>query len=439
MLYNYSAKKDVGKVRSEQQDDLLVLPQLVDHLNVNDNGVNFDTGNGALFVVADGMGGGANGALASRLAVEGVREYFILNKDILVQDPLHLLKDAVFYANSKIREHLLEHQEDTGMGSTIVAGLVIGKALYLGWIGDSRCYVVDTEGRLIQLTKDHSYVQTLIDENKITPEQAFYHPKRNIITQSLGMETLEPSLEAIDLSDVSFLLFCSDGLTTMLSDHEIEKFLSQKSQIDLLNNNLINQANEAGGEDNISSVLVQLIRPQQNLSMQGEAVSAQMAPKGEVVLRNNRSVLFKLLVFFLLLIFVYAGIRFMTSVNVKGSYITEEEPASVGDNPEDYNASISEEHETGIPVEQRPVSADKYVIMSDSLSYYVRLNVFNEESRAEDMLQHLKITDPSKDVKVRRNNHGLYEVCVFGFSDKDEAVEYLRSRDGDGGVILYQN
>ncbi len=417
MLYNYSAKKDIGKIRSEQQDDVLVLLPLFDRTTIVDIDGKEDTRNGALFVVADGMGGGTNGALASQLAVEGIKEYFILNKEKVLRNSIASVNQALIFANTKIREHILQHEEDTGMGSTLVLGLVVDKTLHLGWVGDSRCYTFDTNDRLTQISKDHSYVQTLVDENKITREQAFYHPKRNIITQSLGMESLRPSVEVIDLSKVSFLLFCSDGLTSMLPDDEIQQILSERLQADLLNARLVDRANDAGGEDNISSILVQFLPS-------SEKSNIVLDHKGVRKSKNIRSkyYFFILLALFFLFALVYAVIRLLNSDN---------------DNKYGYLEPMTQEH---FAIDSYVDDSNmNYKVAADSLTYYVRINVFPEEIRALDMMNRLQKNEKSKEVKVRQNDNGLYEVCVFGFADKDDAVEYLRSKNQNGGVILYQN
>lgn len=425
MLYNYSAKKDVGKIRSEQQDDLLVMPQLFDRLNTEETEENYNTRNGALFIVADGMGGGTNGALASQLAVEGVKEYFILNKEQVLRDSLSSVKKALVFANAKIRNHILQHEEDSGMGSTIVIGLVVDNTMYLGWIGDSRCYIFDDKNKLIQISKDHSYVQSLIDENKLTYEQAFYHPKRNIITQSLGMESLNPSLEVVDLSSVGYLLLCSDGLTSMLTDTEIEKVLTQKLSADFLNKQLVERANEAGGEDNISSLLVEFTKTPENTIL---------SPKTTVVLNkrkwNKKNPRLKyfiivLLILSVLLVFLYTCLRFVFSENTYNEIFAPKEVIRLNDLPDNSSRMNAE--------------LENQKINTDSFTYYVRINVFSEQFKAENLMERLVKKDEGKDVSVRLNDNGLYEVCVFGFLNKEEATEYLRATNEIGGVVLYQN
>ena len=183
-----AAWSDQGRERDYQEDNYCVganpeinswvIPQ--EPFTPGDSGV--------LLVVADGMGGLNAGEVASMLAVNGVQEYFSgknLSDELLHRKPEALLSECILYANQKIVQHAQRNPDTEGMGTTLVIGWILGETLYVGWSGDSRCYLL-RQGQISQINRDHSYVQELVDNKTITSEEAFYHPNKNIITQSLG-------------------------------------------------------------------------------------------------------------------------------------------------------------------------------------------------------------------------------------------------------------
>jgi hypothetical protein len=148
------------------------------------------------------------------------------------------------------------------MGTTLVIGWIVGGKAYVGWSGDSRCYVWHPSRGLRQLSKDHSYVQTLVDEGKITEQQAFDHPQNNIVLQSLGDGAFEPEPDIVDMPIVKddLLMVCSDGLSGMLTDAEMEDIMRvTQGDTAVAANLLADRANEAGGADNITVILAKVL------------------------------------------------------------------------------------------------------------------------------------------------------------------------------------
>ncbi|NDC42802.1 MAG: serine/threonine-protein phosphatase, partial [Chitinophagia bacterium] len=220
-----------------------------------------NNGDYVLAIVADGMGGTNCGEVASRIAKESVQAYFS-NPDIDPRrdDCQRLLKAAIMFAHNNIVAHAAEHDETQGMGTTLVLGLICNDELFVAWSGDSRCYLF-RNGNLEQISKDHSYVQTLVDEGVITIDQAFYHPQGNIILQSLGDRERPPQPESkrVKLQEHDIILLNTDGLNGMLEDHNIAALIGAHiNDMPLLADVLITAANSAGGVDNTTLVLVKL-------------------------------------------------------------------------------------------------------------------------------------------------------------------------------------
>lgn len=216
----------------------------------------FDTLNGHVFVVCDGMGGHLGGELASETAVEAVGFFF---NEKYYKNPFEAVENAIIFANQKVYTRAKQNTEYYNMGTTVVLVLIRDDRVYYGHAGDSRLYVFSHK-HLKQLTKDHSYVNQLVDRKVISAKEAESHPRKNEITRALGLsENIEPEVTSSaflpDENDV--LLLCSDGLNNMLSDKHIQKILSTELRIEEKASLLIEVANNNGGIDNIS---VQLVR-----------------------------------------------------------------------------------------------------------------------------------------------------------------------------------
>ena len=244
-LFNYClvvGQTDVGRKRSANEDSM----------------GNAVTINGLVSIVCDGMGGHVGGATASKIAVNAILENLNTN---YYDDPRIAIGESIDIANSAILNEAAAHPELSGMGSTCVLLIVRNGKVYIGHVGDSRIYLIRSR-RIVQLTKDHSYVQMLVDKGEITKEQAEHHPRKNEITNALGIPNMTPATVADDAivpeAGDCFLL-CSDGLSGMVPDATINKVLSRQSEMNAQErvNRLVSIANENGGVDNITAQMVE--------------------------------------------------------------------------------------------------------------------------------------------------------------------------------------
>lgn len=218
-----------------------------------------------LGLVADGMGGAAGGEEASRLAVETVQTDFV---DSMPDDLPHeveeqisqKLRDVLNRANQVVLDRAAEHYELTGMGTTATMVLVHATEAIFAHIGDSRAYVVEgTTQQITQITEDHSFVEALLASGHITPEQAEIHPLRNVLYRALGQKDeadTDVEIYTRKLKVDDRLILCSDGLPRHIKNHEIASIAISSEQPDVIGQQLIDLANERGGEDNISVVVI---------------------------------------------------------------------------------------------------------------------------------------------------------------------------------------
>jgi len=243
-LLSYSGISDKGLVRKENEDDFLIMEEY------------------CLFCVADGMGGQEAGKLASQTTLESVakcmkylsdKEHatmpFGLTEDMLTNP---LLANLTLFANSQVNKI----SAGRTMGSTLVAVRCTDNILDIVHVGDSRLYLWRA-GQLTQLTEDHSLVYELFKLGKINQQEMRDHQMRNVITRAIGANTsVEPELGQIEISTGDIFLLCSDGLTTMLKPEEMVKVFTNHSSLSTLAGSLISQANNAGGRDNITVILI---------------------------------------------------------------------------------------------------------------------------------------------------------------------------------------
>jgi len=211
--------------------------------------------NGGLFaIVADGMGGHSGGEVASAIVIETARA-------LLEEKKTHCLnredvRKLLIRANKNVWAKACRDRSLSGMGSTATLVFICGLKAIVGHVGDSRAYLF-RDGNLTQLTKDHSYVQILVENGYITQEEALYHPHRNIITRAIGTDrVVEPDVMMLELTAGDVLLLCSDGLNSAIADAQIEEIL--RSGIPEAADGLIDASLDAGGPDNISVVIVQV-------------------------------------------------------------------------------------------------------------------------------------------------------------------------------------
>ena len=252
----FFGKSDTGMKRSENQDSF-VTEQLYE--------------NTVLCVVCDGMGGARGGKTASSLAcreflkhvkkkIADTKQQQQLRFDGKSEETEKLLNKAVTLTNSAIFKKATKEKDLEGMGTTLVSALFCENRLYVTNIGDSRLYFIKEDG-MIRFTKDHSYVQTLIDLGQITPEEALTNPHKNIITKALGTQKkVEPDIFYKDLTEekIQYVLLCSDGLTNFVDEDLIQEIIKQSDSLESACSSLIDKANENGGGDNITAVLIKL-------------------------------------------------------------------------------------------------------------------------------------------------------------------------------------
>ncbi|MEZ5155538.1 MAG: Stp1/IreP family PP2C-type Ser/Thr phosphatase [Solirubrobacterales bacterium] len=220
-----------------------------------------------LFAVADGMGGAQAGEVASRMAVEAFERV-----DEASAPPEEVLRHAAEEANREIFELAHRDASRSGMGTTLTAALLHGDEISFGHVGDSRAYVF-REGKLKQITNDHSLVEELRRQGKLTRDQAAEHPQRSVITRALGPEP------AVDVDTMTFsarpgdvFLLCSDGLTTMLDDEDVAAVLAREEDLNMAGRRLVRAANERGGRDNITVVLFRLESADAGAAAEGETL-----------------------------------------------------------------------------------------------------------------------------------------------------------------------
>ena len=236
------AKTDIGKAREKNQD-YYYIPSSQDDLQ--------------LFILADGMGGYNGGEVASKLATESLKKYIQNNFESIEKSKekiLELIGNAMEYANMVVYEKSKEEKELEGMGTTLEVCLIYNNKVYLGHVGDSRIYRIRKEV-IRKLTKDHSYVQQLVEDGKITREEATNHPKKNMLTKALGCTPyVEPDIRARNVEEGDIIIMCSDGLTNMVTEQEI--FEAVKENAEKAPEVLVQKANNAGGYDNITVVTI---------------------------------------------------------------------------------------------------------------------------------------------------------------------------------------
>ena len=241
---------------------------------------------GCILVVADGMGGENAGEVASSIAIETVQEMF--TADVLTENVTgsnenidNYLKKAICEADSRIKRVTHDDPSTSGMGSTIVIAWVLNNLAHVAWLGDSRAYCVIKGKGIARLTKDHSYVQSLVDAGKITDEQAMTHPDSNIINRSLGdtSQKAKPDVTTIELTEGEVILLCSDGLCGVCQDAVIGGIVEDHiSDLKTCREELISAALRAGGSDNITIAMIHITQCD-NVSDNPKIVSAKVNKK----------------------------------------------------------------------------------------------------------------------------------------------------------------
>jgi PPM family protein phosphatase len=240
VYFTCAARTDVGNVRSGNEDSYLMLA---------DRGV---------FIVADGMGGHADGALASEMAVRITSHEIGSLRGLSDAEAGDRMRTAIRTANGAIFERTLARHDGRRMGTTATVLVLRPRRYLIGQVGDSRAYLL-RGGQLLQLTKDHSYVQELVDAGLLTPDQARIHPCRNVISRCVGASgDVVPDIHLGSLEQGDVLLIASDGLTGMLEDEHLIRILSADGRPEHWVDRMITEANRRGGLDNITAIAIRI-------------------------------------------------------------------------------------------------------------------------------------------------------------------------------------
>lgn len=240
----YFALSDVGKRRKENQDSWL------SYTNTGDDEF--------AIVVCDGMGGENAGRTASVLAAESFIEHIraCLSKTERAA-PDSMIRDAASYANIRLYDHAFHRPECQGMGTTLVAALILGSMTAIINIGDSRAYLLEQEGGICRVTNDHSFVAELVARGKLTREQARKHPRRNEITRALGTESeVKGDIFLLNPAPGDRILLCTDGLSNQLSDEEIAAFIRNEAAPEAACRALVNAVLDRGAPDNVTAAVL---------------------------------------------------------------------------------------------------------------------------------------------------------------------------------------
>ena len=233
---------DVGRKRQLNEDYVCARTEEVGNLS------NF-------FIVADGMGGHKAGDRASKETVEMMLEKISTVKDT---DPKVILQEALNVANRKVFLDASASEDLEGMGTTVVAATIRDGKLLAMNVGDSRLYLI-SDGEIRQITMDHSLVEEMVRKGILAKEKARNHPKKNIITRAVGVApTVEPDFFEVDLKAGDRILMCSDGLSNMLEDEELQKIVDSVGSLEDKAKLLVDAANVNGGKDNVSVILIEI-------------------------------------------------------------------------------------------------------------------------------------------------------------------------------------
>lgn len=243
MQIHVGAGTDTGRIRTGNEDNFFA--EADDRRGV--------------FVVADGMGGHAAGEVASEMAVTIVSRNLLGLSSVRDAGAAELVGKSLQEANRAIFDRMLAESDKQGMGTTVSVMVLSDHGYLIGQIGDSRVYLY-RDGALIQITKDHSYVQEQVDAGLLTPEQARYHPYSNVITRCVGAsDEVEADIYTGEARVGDVFLLCSDGLTGMVDDRRLAQLLMARSGPGRIVDSLIAEANGRGGLDNITAIVIQVL------------------------------------------------------------------------------------------------------------------------------------------------------------------------------------
>ncbi len=238
------SKTDIGRVRRSNQDSYLTGEL---------------SGSVAWAVVCDGMGGANGGNVASAAAVKSISEHINASyrEGMSANSVRNMLMSAISAANSNVFDMAQADANLLGMGTTVVVAIVIGKVAHIAHAGDSRAYIINKDS-IEQITRDHSVVQSMVENGEITEEQAKVHPNRNVITRALGVDDrIDIDYNEVVLRDGDTIMICTDGLTNYVENEQILE-LSNSCKFYEYPEKLIDMANDNGGGDNITVVMMSM-------------------------------------------------------------------------------------------------------------------------------------------------------------------------------------
>ncbi len=241
LMVKSAAITDIGKVRDINEDNYCIYEENI-----------------GLYIVADGMGGHKSGEIASATAIDIIRDHIksYLTDEFLEQTVKGILFEAFNRANREIYKKSTSDYDCEGMGTTATVVLIVEDKFYIGHIGDSRAYLFRNK-ELRQITEDHSLVAELVKNGSITEREAMKHPRKNIITRSLGNdETVKVDIFSMDFKKGDMIILCTDGLTNFVDKNELQRLLIEEEDCFEVCNNLVSLANKRGGYDNITVLIV---------------------------------------------------------------------------------------------------------------------------------------------------------------------------------------
>ena len=314
-----AARTDAGRERATNEDNFLGTANYRSGDWILPSETYTDAG--TAMVVADGMGGLNAGEVASRITVDSIKEFLQNFEKMPASDDAtrNMLSKAILYAHKRVVAHSKDHAETQGMGSTVVIGLIARNKIYFSWSGDSRGYIF-RQGKLQQLTKDHSYVQSLVDDGKLTAEQAFLHPESNVILQSIGDVDRAPTPDHVSflLGDNDVLLLCSDGVNSMLQDAEIERLLATHTgSLAQCAENIVEAANQAGGVDNITVIMAKVISGAGAVKAATVTSDTTLDPFAQTTLENKKKKKKTWIIIPVLLLLITMGFLVAPMINKK--------------------------------------------------------------------------------------------------------------------------
>ncbi|MEN1966925.1 Stp1/IreP family PP2C-type Ser/Thr phosphatase [Lentibacillus sp. N15] len=234
---------DRGKVRDHNEDS---------------GGIFFNADQQFLAVIADGMGGHKAGDVASQMTINNIQTNWEEVSGLTTPEEMeNWLFETIRSVNKSLFDHAQSHVECQGMGTTIVITICTPDFFTVGHVGDSRCYIANEHG-FSQVTEDHSLVNALVKAGQVSKEDAQNHPRKNVVLKAVGTEQqVEPDVQSLEWEHGDRLLLCSDGLTDKLTDEQLSSFVDGNVEMGQAGQQMINLANQLGGEDNISLILIQ--------------------------------------------------------------------------------------------------------------------------------------------------------------------------------------